>query len=183
MCLFLKVNTDIQKGSALLYKKILKEYTKSNIINNISLIAACVYVNIKGYNAPKSIQEIAEAFKEYGHRVTPRLILRDAMKYTKVVKPFILKLRRNITPTSQSKAYLTKMVNQVINELSDERIQKKAKSYAKEQFKIDLMKVSRKMLTYFDKHKELKGGKNPQIFTASTIYCADLIISLIRNIL
>ena len=39
------------------------------------------------------------------------------------------------------------------------------------------MKVSREILTFFDRHKELKGVRHPQIFTASTIYCADLFIS------
>jgi transcription initiation factor TFIIIB Brf1 subunit/transcription initiation factor TFIIB len=167
--------------SAYLYKKIYQNYNEDSekeIANNITLIAMCVYISTKLNSLPISIQKISETFKSFGHRVSPRLIMRDKMEYMQCIKPFILKLMRERKNLCNSQKYLPKMISSVINNLTKERVKKKTKNkYSKEQFKKDLTKVSTKVLAFFDKHKELKGGKNPQIFTASVIYTANLIIA------
>ncbi|TXT58874.1 MAG: hypothetical protein BAJALOKI2v1_290030 [Promethearchaeota archaeon] len=105
--------------------------------------------------------------------------MRDVMKYTSIIKPHILKLRKHAPRTNNSLKYLPKMVNQVIDDLPQERLQKKVDIQIIQKINLgkDLNKISQKVLAFFDKHKELKGSKNPQIFTAATIYTADLIIA------
>ena len=105
--IYLQLNKNIRTTAAYYYKKILKNEKK--IINNISLIAFCIFeaARKENHNAPITITEIANAFQNFGHRVNSRLILRDGVNYKR-------HLMNNSAP-HKSEDYLTRLINDVIN--------------------------------------------------------------------
>lgn len=67
---------EAQDRAAYLYQKRIKEGT---ITNHVTLIAACLMFAVRDLKAPITIRDIAIAFQQTGHRVYPRLIVRDMM--------------------------------------------------------------------------------------------------------
>jgi transcription initiation factor TFIIIB Brf1 subunit/transcription initiation factor TFIIB len=166
--IYLNLNRNIRNTAAYYYKKILKN--EKRVINNISLIAFCIFFAARkeSHNAPVTITEIAKAFQNYGHRVNPRLILRDGIRY-----------KRNISQDSaphKSEDYITRLIDDVIqhNEL-DERLIKKGNIWSKKEFQINLTKKCReilKRLTF-----SCRGGRNPFILAGAIIYLADKLLA------
>ena len=72
------------------------------------MIAFCIFYAARkeNHNAPITINEISLAFQNFGHRVNPRLILRDGVRYKKY-------LSDNSTP-HKSEDYLTRLIDAVI---------------------------------------------------------------------
>ncbi len=68
--LYLNLSNTIRNNAAYFYRKIIKLSPK--IINNISLIAFCLFYSLRHNEqfAPISIKEISNIFKMLGHRVT-----------------------------------------------------------------------------------------------------------------
>ena len=131
--LYLNLNKNIRNNAAYFYKKILK--IEGKVINNITLIAFCVFLAVRKefHNAPITINEIVKAFQNFGHRVNPRLILRDGIKYKH-------HLNNESTP-HKSEDYLIRLTNQLINhkDLSD-RLKKKGSAWTKERYQNNLLK-------------------------------------------
>ncbi len=166
--LYLNLNKNIKNNSAYFYKKIIKNERK--VINNISLIAFCIFYAVRkeDHNAPITINEISRAFQNYGHRVNPRLVLRDGVRYKHHLKD-------ESTP-HKSEDYLVRLINQVINHNDlEERLKKKRIFWSKNEFQNKLIIVCRTLL------KELtlwhRGGRNPFILTGAIIYLADKLLA------
>ena len=103
---YLDLNKNIRNNAAYYYKKVIKNEEK--VINNISLIAFCIFFAARKelHNAPITINEISKAFQNFGHRVNPRLILRDGLMY---------KHHLNDTSTPhKSEDYLIRLVDSVV---------------------------------------------------------------------
>jgi transcription initiation factor TFIIIB Brf1 subunit/transcription initiation factor TFIIB len=166
--LYLNLNKNLRNNAAYYYKKIIRNEKK--IINNISLIAFCIFhaVRKEYHNAPITINEISKAFQNFGHRVNPRLILRDGIRY---------KHHLNIDSIPhKSEDYVIRLTNQVINNKSlSERLEKKGVLWSENEFQNKLLKKCRKIL------KELpiwqRGGRNPFILTGAIIYLADKLLA------
>jgi transcription initiation factor TFIIIB Brf1 subunit/transcription initiation factor TFIIB len=165
---YLNLSKTIRNNAAYFYKRIIKNEEK--VINNISLIAFCVFFAARkeNHNAPITINEISKAFQNYGHRVNPRLILRDGLEYKKY-------LRIENTP-HKSEDYINRLVNEIINyRLMDERLKKKNSPWTKKKYQMLLLKKSHYIL------KELpgwqRGGRNPFILTGAIIYLADRLLA------
>ncbi len=166
--LYLNFNKNIRNSAAYYYKKILKQEEK--VINNISLIAFCVFYAARkeNQNAPITINEISEAFQNFGHRVNPRLILRDGLKYKK-------HLNTDSAP-HRSEDYLIRLIDEVINHNDlENRMVKKGISWFKKEYQSKLTIKCReilKQLSYWT-----RGGRNPFILTGAVIYLADKLIA------
>ncbi|MFX0080121.1 MAG: hypothetical protein ACFE94_00035 [Candidatus Hodarchaeota archaeon] len=166
--LYLNLNKNLRNNAAYYYKKIIRNEKK--IINNISLIAFCIFhaVRKEYHNAPITINEISKAFQNFGHRVNPRLILRDGIRY---------KHHLNIgSMPHKSEDYVIRIINQVINhKFLSERLEKKGVLWSKNEFQNKLLKKCRRIL------KELpiwqRGGRNPFILTGAIIYLADKLLA------
>ncbi|MEJ2295974.1 MAG: hypothetical protein P8Y23_14555 [Candidatus Lokiarchaeota archaeon] len=170
--IYLNLNRNIRNNAAYIYKKILKKENK--VINNISLIAFCIfYAARKEYhNAPITIDEISKAFQNFGHRVNPRLILRDGIKYKK-------HLRKGSTP-HKSEDYLIRLLNEVINhEDLENRLLKKGVNWSKQEYHIELSKKCREILYKLSAWH--RGGRNPFILTGAIIYLANKLIAKENN--
>lgn len=166
--IYLNLNKNIRNIAAYYYKKILKNEKK--VINNISLIAFCIFYAVRkeNQNAPITIKEISEAFQNFGHRVNPRLILRDGIRYKH-------HLNKDSTP-HKSEDYIIRLIDNVINHKDlEDRLMKKGSIWTKQEFRIILTKKCQeifKLLTL--KHR---GGRNPFILTGATIYLADKLLA------
>ena len=166
--LYLNLNKNLRNNAAYYYKKVIRNEEK--IINNISLIAFCIFhaVRKEYHNAPITINEIAKAFQNFGHRVNPRLILRDGIRYKHHIN--------NESMPHKSEDYVIRLTNQVINHKDLlERSVKKGVLWSINEFQNKLVKKCRKIL------KELpiwhRGGRNPFILTGAIIYLADKLLA------
>ena len=166
--LYLNLNKNIRNNAAYYYKKIIKNEAK--VINNISLIAFCIFYAIRKeyHNAPITINEISKAFQNYGHRVNPRLILRDGIEYKH-------HLKINSTP-HKSEDYLIRLIDQVIDHKDlAERLKKKGVLWSKREFQNKLIIECREILKILP--VRLRGGRNPFILTGAIIYLAGKLLA------
>ena len=166
--IYLNLNKNIRNVAAYYYKKVLKNENK--VINNISLIAFCIFYAVRkeNHNAPITIKEISEAFQNFGHRVNPRLILRDGIKYKH-------HLNKDSTP-HKSEDYIIRLIDNVVNhDELEERLVKKGNLWTKQEFRIKLTKKCQEILKLLTlKHR---GGRNPFILAGATIYLADKLLA------
>ncbi|MFX0042021.1 MAG: hypothetical protein ACFE8L_03830 [Candidatus Hodarchaeota archaeon] len=166
--LYLNFNKNIRNSAAYYYKKILKQEEK--VINNISLIAFCIFYAARkeNQNAPITINEISETFQSFGHRVNPRLILRDGLKYKK-------HLSTDSAP-HRSEDYLIRLINDVINHKDlENRMVKKGVTWLKKEYQTILTIKCREILKQLSYWK--RGGRNPFILTGAVIYLADKLVA------
>ncbi len=166
--IYLNINKNIRDSAAYFYKKIVKNEKK--VINNISLIAFCIFYAARkeSHNAPININEITKAFQNYGHRVNPRLILRDGIIYKKHLK--------NKSAPHKSEDYITRLINDVINHKElEKRLLKKEILWGKKVFQIRLTIKCREILKSLT--MQHRGGRNPFILTGAVIYLADKMLA------
>jgi len=165
---YLNLNKNIRNNAAYYYKKIIKN--EDRVINNISLIAFCIFYSVRKeyHNAPITINEISIAFQNYGHRVNPRLILRDGIRYKKHLN--------NDTIPHSSEDYLNRLIDNIINQKDLKmRLEKKGCVWSKEDYKYKLTSKCRSILASLNKWD--RGGRNPFILTGAIIYLADKLLS------
>jgi len=166
--IYLNLNKNIRNVAAYYYKKVLKNEKK--VINNISLIAFCIFYAVRkeNHNAPITIKEISKAFQSFGHRVNPRLILRDGIKYKH-------HLNKDSSP-HKSEDYIIRLIDNVINhEDLEDRLVKKGNIWTKQEFRITLTKKCWEILKLLTSNH--RGGRNPFILTGATIYLADKLLA------
>jgi len=165
---YLNLNKNIRNNAAYYYKKIIKN--EERVINNISLIAFCIFYSVRKeyHNAPITINEISNAFQNFGHRVNPRLILRDGIRYKNHLN--------NDTIPHSSEDYLNRLIDNIINQKDLEmRLEKKESVWSKEDYKCKLTSKCRLILASLNKWD--RGGRNPFILTGAIIYLADKLLS------
>ena len=166
---YLNLNKNIKNNAAYYFKKITKNEEK--IINNITLIAFCIFFAARNelQNAPITISEISQAFINYGHRVSPRLILRDALKYKK-------HLAKESKPHS-CEDYIIRLIDNVIHyEETEQRLVKKNAPWNIIEYKMVLLHKSYDIMRKLTKWH--RGGRNTFILTGAIIYLADKLVSL-----
>ncbi len=165
---YLNLNKNIRNNAAYYYKKIIKN--EERVINNISLIAFCIFYSVRKeyHNAPITINEISNAFQNFGHRVNPRLILRDGIRYKNHLN--------NDTIPHSSEDYLNRLIDNIINQkVFEMRLEKKESVWSKEDYKCKLTSKCRLILASLNKWD--RGGRNPFILTGAIIYLADKLLS------
>lgn len=165
---YLNLNKNIKHNAAYYYKKIIKN--ENRIINNISLIAFCIFFAVRreNHNAPITIKEIAKIFQNFGHRVNPRLILRDGLRYKKYL---MFKAKPH-----KSEDYLNRLIDQVMSHNNlIERLVKKEANWTKNEFQNKLTNKAIEILKDLTTWK--RGGRNPFILTGAIIYLADKLIA------
>ncbi|MHA1451791.1 MAG: hypothetical protein ACTSRD_02900 [Promethearchaeota archaeon] len=167
----LKLSQIVRKDAAYYFRKI-KSINKI-IRNNISLIAFCIFFAVRNqyHNAPITINDISHAFQQLGHRVNPRLILRDGILYKKIIyrpKPHI------------SENYVNRLIESVVNSPAIiQRLHKKIPSSSIHTYRLMLYNQTLAILRKIDIYQ--RGGRNPFIFAGAAIYCADKLLSLKNN--
>jgi len=164
----LDLSQQVKNRAAYFYRRIKKNAEK--ITNHVSLIAFCIFYSSRefSHNAPINIHELCSIFKEFGHRINPRLIIRDNIQYSKIIK--------NKNKPHKSEDYLFRLIDKIINWPDlPKRMKKKDSNWSLEEYRMKLVKFSKFILGKMD--KRVRGSRNPFIMAATTIYCADRIIS------
>jgi transcription initiation factor TFIIIB Brf1 subunit/transcription initiation factor TFIIB len=172
LSIYLQLNKNIRNMAAYYYKKIVKNEKK--IINNISLIAFCIFYAARkeSHNAPITINEISKAFQNFGHRVNSRLILRDGIKYKK-------HLMNNSAP-HRSEDYISRLISDVVsNKELERRLYIKGIPWTKKEFQNNLTSKCRIILKQLTLQR--RGGRNPFILTGAIIYLADKLLAKEHN--
>lgn len=164
---YMKLNQSIRKDAAYYFRKI--KNNNSKIRNNISLIAFCIFFAVRNYNhnAPVTIKEISDIFQSLGHRVNPRLIIRDGVLYKKILIP---------PKPHKSEDYITRLIDNIVNyPLIVSRMSKKNSKWSIEEYRMKLYNETMNILKKIDIYQ--RGGRNPFIFAGAAIYCADKVIA------
>jgi len=167
--IYLNLNRNIRNNAAYYYKKIIKN--EERVINNISLIAFCIFYAARKefHNAPITINEISKAFQNFGHRVNPRLILRDGIRYK-------LHISKESQP-HKSEDYLIRLIDEIINHKDvGFRISKKGITWTLREYQNNLLKKCREILNKLTQWH--RGGRNPFILTGAIIYLADKLLAI-----
>jgi len=166
---YLGLNGSVIFNTVYYYRKI--RNSEEKIVNNVSLIAFCLYFSITQQTQRIiTISEVADTFNKFGSRVTPRLMMRDGLLYGKHIgkdhKPYTIE------------NYLNKFLTEICSSLwIKTRLIKKEISYTPEQYKKNLTQISKLIITKYP----IERGFRPSTISAAIIYCADRVLSLKIN--
>lgn len=172
---FLGISDNVRKRAAYLYKivTISEQNNKiEKISNHIVLVALCLMVAIResAANAPIRLSEIVNLFKDLGHRVSGKAIVKLAQ-----ILPSELGISLKIR---KSEDYIQRIVSSIL-ENDDIMIRLKELGFSDIEYEKRLIKYSREILS--ETNLKTRGGRNPYIFAVSVVYCADRIIGKIQN--
>ena len=159
----LSLSDKIRNRAAYYYRKVVKKM-KGSITNHILIMALCVFLSIREYgrNAPLTLKEISNAFSQLGHKMSEKMILKAALRLRSVVG-FVPNIRK-------SEEYICRIISEVI-ESPKTRSRLAERKIDPEGYKEKLQRKAFEILQKIPSH--LRGGRNPYIFAAATIYTAD----------
>jgi len=170
---YLGISDGVKKRAAYLYKIVTTAESNkkiNKISNHIVLIALCLMVSIResASNAPIRLSEIVNIFKDLGHRVSGKSIVKLAQ-----ILPAELGVSLKIR---KSEDYLQRITSSIVENLEVcERL--KQLEIDKKEYENKLLQLSREILS--ETNLRARGGRNPYIFAVSVVYCADRIIGKI----
>ena len=164
----LMVNEQVRDRTAYLYKKMVSE-SPDKITNNILLIAVCFLMAIREFkeSAPITLDEIADVFEKCGHRVNVRAIVREALRL-KSMMGYAPMIRRPMD-------YIPRVLSMLMN---DSKVINKVqlRGWNPKEYENLLRGKMFDVLEMIPASK--RGGRNPFIFTVSTAYASDRLISI-----
>ena len=165
---YLRLSSIVKNRAAYYYQSIKRK--SPSIRNHISLIGFCIFYATREFcsNAPVSIREICNIFNIMGHRVSPRLIIRDSIDYQKFLK------KKN--QPHRSEDFISRFINSVVN--SPEvvnRMEKKKSLWTIPEYK-NLLEIKCKFIIKTI-NKGRKRSWNPFILAGATVYCADKLLA------
>lgn len=159
----LDLSDKIRNRAAYYYRKTTRKM-KGSITNRILIMALSVLLSIREYgrNAPLTLKEISNAFSQLGHKISEKMILKAALRFRSKV---------GFTPNvRKSEEYICRIISEVI-ESPETRSRLAEGKIDPEKYKEKLEKKAFEILHSIPSH--LRGGRNPYIFAAATIYTAD----------
>ena len=158
----IKLPEHIQEKSLFYYKYILKNNKKRWFKNHINLILACTFITLRESVLPISLNDYIKALNLLGYKITKRTLLSVASKITEYHG---IKL-----PSSKSEVYFLSYIHKLrfSEQLKKKLIRKKISS---EHYLTEITSIGKKILGELNQSK--RGGRNPQILAAATIYAAN----------
>ena len=158
----------IKDQAAYYYQKIDKNLDSSDVTSHLTLMAYSLMLAVRESkeNAPITLQEIARAFQQLGHRVTSRSIIRQALT---------VKGKLPITPTKRfSEDYLQRVVSQIIN-YSGIQLRIRRAGLTSQEYQARLLQLAKRLFSAIDVTE--RGGRNPFIFAVAVVYTAELMMA------
>jgi transcription initiation factor TFIIIB Brf1 subunit/transcription initiation factor TFIIB len=169
-CRVLQLPDSVRDRAAYYYQKISKKYDKlkEDSTNHIVLAAACLLFAIREYKhiAPVTIQELVEVFKNMGHRVSVRRVVREITVVKKIVNA------KNYVRKSED--YIYRIISAIINS-KDVIMQLQSLNIPYDHFKRLLLKETLKLLRSLN--FSIRKGRNPYILAVASVYAASKKIS------
>ncbi len=167
----LMLNEQVRDRTAYLYKKVVSE-SPQRVTNNILLIAVCLLMAVREFKdeAPITLDEIADVFEKFGHRVNVRAIVREALR---------LKSLTGYSPQIRKpNDYVPRVISMLMN--SPKVVSKvQSRGWEVKEYENVLRNKIFEVLDMIPASK--RGGRNPFIFTVSTAYASDRIIAIEHN--
>ncbi|MFX1537341.1 MAG: hypothetical protein ACFFDI_24295 [Promethearchaeota archaeon] len=174
-CAILGLSDNVKKRAAYLYRVVTsaeRSNTIEKISNHIVLVALCLLVAIResASNAPVRLSEMVKVFKDLGHRVSGKSIVKLAQ---------ILPAELGVSlKTRRSEEYLQRIVSSIL-ERKKVLIRLESIGLDSREYENKLLQYSRELLR--ELNLRARGGRNPYIFAVSVVYCADRIIGKLGN--
>ncbi|NHI93286.1 MAG: hypothetical protein EAX96_12380 [Candidatus Lokiarchaeota archaeon] len=164
----LELKDNIRDRAAYFYQKIIRNEMK--ITNHLTLAALCLLLAAREFkeNGPLTVQEIANTFKKYGHRVSPRSIIQLSLK----IKPEFPNIFNK--KSRKSEEYMPRIISNVMN-FQEIKSRLKSKNIDLRFYERNLLNESMNILKNLD--NKSRGGRNPFILAVATVYAADQKIS------
>lgn len=162
--------SDVRKRAVYMYKRVLKG-TKSlgqKIPNHVSLMGTCVFIAAREHApvAPITVHEICNTFKEHGHRVNCKMIIRDMLKF----KNF-LDIKRT---TRDSKDYLERLTSKLgYDDNFARRFSEKNVNACLKQYIQEIKNLAARILDSIP--ASVKSTRNSFILAGAAIYGADVL--------
>ncbi len=164
----LELTQTVAQKAAYLYNRVVRG-EGGQVPNNVTLLAVCLVFasRSEGRNAPVAVTELARVFRQLGHYVTDRLILRGCLAYKKYANYGRMARR--------SEEYLERMLSQITQHPGlAKRVQKKAGRPFTEYVQV-LGTTARQLLAGFPLRE--RRGLNPYILSAAMVYAADRVLA------
>lgn len=166
VCRYLSISQSIRNDIAYMFKKITKNEV---VINKVICLSFCVYYIIREKHTLLGIDihDIANAFKEFGYRTTPKLIVRRWFEFKKYIK--------QNKPTNL-KQYIERYTTLICKNSSlEERLENKGFGNSIGEYKKMLLETSNKIMDIVMKSGS---GRRPSRIASSIIYTADVVIAM-----
>jgi len=164
----LKLPKTIRRRAAYLFRKAIRSQRRVKRGTSLVLMGYCILLATREFDrtSPSRIREIAEAFQKLGHRVTAKAIVRVGSEYRDLLVPRQYPLR--------SEDYLGKILDRVV---SDKRILHKLRRLSIEPFEYQksMISVCNTLLKGISGAE--RGGRNPYVFAASTVYAGEIYLA------
>jgi len=165
VCRYLSLSRSIRSDIAYMFKKITKN---EKVSNKVICLSFCVYYIIRekhGYLGI-TIHDIANAFKQFGHHTSPKLIVKRWFEFKKYIK--------QITPIGL-KQYIERDIMAICkNSTIKDRLRDKGFNESIEVYKKELLEISDKIMNIVIKSGN---GRRPTSLSSSIIYTADILIA------
>lgn len=169
---YMQLTETIKNRAAYFYQTVKKKAKK--ITNHVTLIAFCIFYASREYHyqSPISIRELCEVFVSMGHRINPKLIIRDSLEY----KQFLNKKSQPHSFTD----FINKFINKVINSPQiHQRMNKKSSNWTINQYRQYLTKTAQFVSNILNKRNF--GSRNPFILASAIVYCSDKLLARKMN--
>lgn len=164
----LRIPRSVGDRAAYLYLRAIRASSGKRYSTSTVLMAYCLLIATRELDTsnPTTIQEIANAFRRLGHRVSSPIILKAGLHYKGLLN-VDLKIRR-------SEDYLNKVLQLVsssdliVNLLSKFKI-------TPQRYKESLLVASLDILRKVSNSE--RGGRSPYVFAVSTVYAAEKLLA------
>lgn len=160
----LRLPKTVRRRSAYLFRKAITGQKRAKGTTSLMLMGYCILHATREFDktVPSRTREIAEAFQKLGHRVTVKAISRVGSEYRHLFTPEQRLLRsENYLGRNLEKITSNTLVLQKIRRLSIDRFR----------YQRNMILVCNDILERINGAE--RGGRNPYIFSASTIYAGE----------
>jgi transcription initiation factor TFIIIB Brf1 subunit/transcription initiation factor TFIIB len=160
----LRLPKTVRRRAAYLFRKAIASQKKPKGITSLMLMGYCILYATREFDrtVPSRTQEIAEAFQKLGHRVSAKAISRVGSEYSHLFTPEQQLIR--------SEDYLGRNLERVT---SNKKVLKKMSLLSIDRFRYqrNMLHICNDLLRRINGAE--RGGRNPYIFSASTIYTGE----------
>ncbi len=172
MVSFFQFSKHIRGRSAYLLRIMTRYIPEYTGLNRIILVATAFYISIRENSGgnPITLNELVDGFKDQGHRISKKLIIRALW----TLRPKLSKILDFSKILSTSNNYIPTVFQKL---QSSENIKNRIRMRKiNEQEYFHLLQLETRALLEKIPY-QARGGRNPYIFTVSTAYAADHIVS------
>ncbi|WXG45753.1 MAG: hypothetical protein WED05_03555 [Candidatus Atabeyarchaeum deiterrae] len=168
----LRLSDNVRNRAAYYYRKITSSKLRQEISNRLITVATCLFIAVREFKecAPITIQELTQVFRGLGHRVNVRSVVREL--------PTLQSRLGTGLHVRRSEEYLNRILSSVVVQPEIRRKLDDAKLNVGE-YQSTILSIALSIFRVMS--MAARGGRNPFILAASTVYAADRRLSQERG--